>query len=163
MFDPFLGVPWYEDLWRGWLDMFHDGAIGITFGTIIGLIVTGIALLILYGIFRAADQWFTPKQEGAGRIATRKIIPGYWQATTKQEWTYSWSEGKYVWVTVAGPPEWVPERYLVEVILTDGNVSKELEVDASTFNGARAQLPVRITFQRGRLSNTVYINTYANA
>jgi hypothetical protein len=166
VYEAYEQVPWYVDLWRGladlahdWLQLFRGDGFEIAFGVVSGLLVLFIALLVIYGIFRAADQWFTPKEEGGGRVTKRRVIPGYWQ------YHYCFSSGKFEYgpVSVPGPPEWVPPRHMVEVMLIDGGATREFEVDQAAYGTAGMQRPVRITFQRGRLSGTQYINSYVSA
>lgn len=160
-------TPWYVELWRDWLGLFRGDWIEITFGIIIGLIAAAIGLAILYGIFRAADRWFTPKEVGPGRITKRWVIAGYWRSTTTTEWKYHYcfSSGKFEYgpVSVAGPPEWVPDQPMVEVTLVNGEAAEEFAVTQGAYDVAGMQRPVHITFQRGRFSGTVYISSYENA
>jgi hypothetical protein len=139
----------------------------ITIGVVIGLIVAAIGLAILYGIFRALDRWFTPKEEGPGRVIRRWIREGYWQETTTTEWKYHYcfSSGKYEYgpVSVAGPPAWIPPQPMVEVALVGDETTEEFEVNQAAYDVAGMQRPVRITFQRGRFSGAIYIGSYAFA
>lgn len=163
----YRSAPWYTELWKWWMHLFRSDGFDIALGIALGFIALVIILSILYGIFRAMDRWFTPNEEGPGRITKRWIREGYWQATTQVEWKYHYcfSSGKYEWgpVSVEGPPKWIPPQPMVEVALIGDTTTEEFEVTQADYDAAGTQRPVRIIFQRGRISGGVYIRSYTSA
>lgn len=161
-------VPWYAELWRGWLDMFRGDWPEVIIAIIIGLVALFIGLLVAFGIFYAMDKWFTPKEEGAGRVTKRWIREGYWtdESYTENEWGFGWSGGKYSYgyhTVTKYRKVWVEPQPMVEVTLIDDNVTHEFAVTQAQYDVAGMQRPVRITFQRGRFTGSVYIGSYVNA
>lgn len=157
MYSSYLEVPWYLDLWRSWLDMFRDGWVGVSYGLLVGLAVLSVGLLVLYGIYRAADQLFTPQEEGLGRVLDKWIVAGHYE--TRYATGTAWVDGK---VTMVQTPyeAWVPPQPQVKVGLSDGNGEDVFDVGSSDYDHVEKNASVRITFQRGRLSGIVYLKSY---
>lgn len=142
------------DLYHTVADMLWDWPTGTLVGGFVAvatLFLCGLILwLIAAGIVHALDSWFRPLESGTGVIAKRTFVPRH----SSTIYMYNAALKMSVPQTMHYPDAW-------HLGISKGGKFGWIQVSEETYDRARTNAAVPITFVTGRLSDDIYIRTVA--